>query len=212
MILAVLVLSGILAYFMTANYVRDRSRSTLFWSFGLWLFVAGIVEEAFFASGVYSPLLIRSYLFIVAVLVEFLAIGSMQLIPSRISRNSYYIFSAIASAILLYALLASSIGNIITTYVVFGALPLIVTMSSVIVTFPAAIILVVTAAIAYRKTSSLKMLSIIAGVFVVSAAGTLYIVSFPAFLYISEFIGILLLWLGFYTFRKPLASAKPAGV
>ncbi len=46
-------------------------------------------------------------------------------------------------------------------------------------------------------TASKKMLSIIAGVIIVSIAGSLYIVHFPAFLYYSEFIGISLLWFGF---------------
>ena len=61
------------------------------------------------------------------------------------------------------------------------------------------------AAISYKRTRSKKMLSIIAGVIVVSIAGTLYIASFPEFLYFSEFIGILLLWAGFFdagTFKR----------
>lgn len=211
-LLIVLFLSVLLSLYMTANHIRNSSRSALFWSIGLWLFVVGIIEEIVFASGFYSPVLIKSYLFIVAVLVAFLAMGSLQLLPSRFMKNAYYTYSAATSGFLVYALIVSSIGNIITTNVVFGPLPIIVTIASVFVTFPAAIILVVTAAITYRKTSSAKMLSIIAGVIIVSVAGTLYIVSFPAFLYISEFIGVLLLWLGFYTFRKPSASGKPAGV
>jgi hypothetical protein len=45
---------------------------------------------------------------------------------------------------------------------------------------------------------------------VVSVAGSLYLVQFPAFLYYSEFIGILLLWLGFFDFspRRTLQVLK----
>jgi hypothetical protein len=68
------------------------------------------------------------------------------------------------------------------------------------VTFPAAIILILIAALSYRKTRNPKLISIIIGVVVVSVAGTLYIVQFPAFLYYAEFIGILLLWIGFVDF------------
>lgn len=211
-LIIVLFLSTLLALYMTDNFVRNSARSALFWSMGLWLFVVGIIEEIIFASGIYSSLLIKSYLFIVAVLVELLAVGSLQLMHSKLLKNVYYAYSVATSAFLVYALVASSIGNIITTHVVFGPLPVIVTIASVFVTFPAAILLVLTAALTYRKTSSSKMLSIIAGVIIVSVAGTLYIVSFPAFLYISEFIGVLLLWFGFYTFRKPAATGKPAGV
>ncbi|MDE1870492.1 MAG: hypothetical protein KGH71_05965, partial [Candidatus Micrarchaeota archaeon] len=69
-------------------------------------------------------------------------------------------------------------------------------------TFPAATVLVIVAAMGYRRTRSLKMVSIIAGVVVVSVAGTLYIASFPSFLYYAEFAGMLLLWMGFYDFRR----------
>ncbi len=211
-LIVVLFMSTLLALYMTGSYARSKAKSSMFWSIGLWLFVMGIVEEIVFANGIYFSFLIKSYLFIVALLVEVLAMGSLQLLGSKSARNAYYAFSLAASIFLLYSLVVSSIGNIITTYVVFGPLPLMVTIASVIVTFPAAILLVMTAAITYRKTSSSKMISIIAGVIIVSIAGTLYIVSFPAFLYISEFIGILLLWFGFYTFRKPVAMSKPTGV
>ena len=46
------------------------------------------------------------------------------------------------------------------------------------------------------------MLSIIAGVVVVSIAGGLYIAAVPVFLYYSEFVGIILLWFGFFSFKK----------
>ncbi|MEM3841580.1 MAG: hypothetical protein QXN59_02730, partial [Candidatus Micrarchaeaceae archaeon] len=88
-------------------------------------------------------------------------------------------------------------GSIIISHVVYGALPLSVVLYSSAATFPAAIILIAIAAKSYIKKRSAKMISIIAGVLVVSTAGTLYIAAFPAFLYYSEFIGILLLWLGF---------------
>ncbi|MEM3426614.1 MAG: hypothetical protein QXI42_12560 [Thermoproteota archaeon] len=67
-------------------------------------------------------------------------------------------------------------------------------------TFPAAAVIIIFAALSYRQRHSLKMLSIIAGIIIVSIAGTLYIASFPEFLYYSEFICILFLWLGFFNF------------
>ena len=87
-------------------------------------------------------------------------------------------------------------------YVVAGAPPISVIVTSSIATFPAAIVIIWVAAASYIQKRNVKMLSIIAGVIVVSIAGTLYIASFPAFLYYSEFFGILLLWLGFFDFSK----------
>ena len=84
-------------------------------------------------------------------------------------------------------------------YVAWGVPPLLVTIFSTLITIPASAVLLVVAIKSYLKTKNKKMLSIIAGVVFVVIAGTLYIVSFPSLLYISEFVGILLLWYGFYS-------------
>lgn len=205
----IMVLSAILAYFMTSKYFSARNKSMAFWSIGLWLFTVGVLEEILFASGVYSQLLIKSYLAIVAILVQFLAMGSLSLVPSKKIQNAYLVYSVAAFVFLVYSLGVTGIGNIISSSVVFGPLPLLVILSSSLITFPAAVILLITAAVTYRRTRSNKMLSIIAGVIIVSVAGTLYIAKFPAFLYLAEFIGILLLWLGFFDFKsrsQPKAS------
>ncbi len=188
-----------LSIVITQRYMRRRSRPLLFWSAGLWMFAITVFEEILFAYGIYSTFLIASYLFIVALLVEALALGSMQLVESRRIRLTYYGFATITTLVLLAALVSESgsIGNIITEYVVYGNIPLLTALFSTLVTVPAAVILVAVAAKSYLKRKSSKMLSIIAGVIIVSAAGTLYIVQYPAFLYIAEFVGILALWYGF---------------
>lgn len=96
-----------------------------------------------------------------------------------------------------YALIIGSLGNILVNYIVYGILPLSVVIASSIITFPAAIIIIALALKTYFKQKKPKMISIVLGVIVVSIAGTLYVVQVPAFLYYSEFIGILLLWYGF---------------
>lgn len=193
----ILILTAALAAIMTTRYFRKHSRPLLFWSMGMWAFAIGVLLEVVFAIGIYSDLLISIYLFIVVVVVESLALGSMQLIKSNRLRDSYYIYSAASTILLIYFLYASPIGNIIESHIVFGVLPLFIVIASSTVTFPAAAILIAIAAISYVHRHSYKMLSIIAGVIVVSTAGTLYIAAIPAFLYYSEFIGILLLWIGF---------------
>lgn len=193
----ILVLTAALAALMTARYSRKRSMPLLFWSTGMWAFTIGVLLEVLFAMGIYSELLISIYLFIVVIVVESLALGSMQLVKAKRLRQSYYIYSAISTMLLAYSLYISSIGNIIVSHIVFGVLPIPVVVASSIVTFPAAAILIAVAAISYMRRHSYKMLSIIAGVIVVSVAGTLYIAAIPVFLYYSEFIGILLLWMGF---------------
>jgi hypothetical protein len=210
--LLILVLSVVLAAFLTRNYAQKRTRSYLFWSIGLWLFSLGVLEEFLFSSGYYDEFLISFYLGISALLVEFLALGSISLLASRMVKSAYYVFSALSALALLFVLATETVGNILVNHVVYGALPLgIVTVSSVI-TFPAAFVLIVTAALTYRRTRNRKMLSIIAGVVVVSIAGSLYLVQFPAFLYYSEFIGILLLWLGFFDVSPKRKGGAAPGV
>jgi hypothetical protein len=193
------VLSLVLASYLTKKYVKTRARSLLFWSAGMWAFAVGVLLEVIFATGFYSTSLMAFYLFIVALLVELLALGSMQLIRSKPAKTAYYAFSIIMTLLLLYSVATSKIGNLMTNYIVWGSPPALVTVLSLLITFPASAILVIIAALTYRRTRNKKMMCIIAGVIFVVIAGTLYIVSFPALLYISEFVGVLLLWIAFYS-------------
>ena len=186
-----------LAALMTYKFLKKKGKSQFYWSVGLWLFGVGVLLEVLFSFNVYSAFLIKAYLAAVAFLVSFLALGSTALLKNRKIFNYYAIFFILAAVFVVYSLIISNIGDVLTNYVVFGVLPNLVVISSSIMTFPAAAMLIAIAVISYRKTSNKKMLSIIAGVVIVSIAGSLYIAHFPAFLYYSEFIGILLLWLGF---------------
>ena len=191
------ILTAALAIIITRRYMGKRTKSLLYWGAGIWIFAAGVLMEIFFAAGAYSTLLIKAYLFLVALLVEFLALGSMQLVKSRKARIAYASFAWMSSALLVCVLAASKMGNIITDHIVYGLLPVYVAISSSIITFPAAIILIAVAVKGYLSRKSNKLLSIISGVVIVSIAGTLYIAQYPAFLYIAEFVGILALWYGF---------------
>jgi len=195
--LLIFILTISLWILMIYRYIRKPSRSLFYWSLGILLFAIGVLLEVIFAIGIYSEFLIATYLFVVVMLVESLAIGSIQLIKSSKIKVYYYIYSIISTILLIYSLYISNIGNIITNYIVFGVLPLFVVITSSIITFPASAIIIAVAALSYRRNHNLKMLSIISGVVIVSIAGTLYIAAIPVFLYYSEFIGILLLWLGF---------------
>jgi len=115
---------------------------------------------------------------------------------------AYTLYFTASTIFLIVSLLVTHIGNIILNGIVYGTLPLLVVLSSSFVTFPAAVILIVISLISFRRSRQPKLLSIVVGVLVVSVAGTLYIASFPSFLYIAEFIGILLLWIGFVDFSS----------
>jgi hypothetical protein len=202
----VFILSLVLTLIMTQSYIRGRRSSTLFWSIGMWSFTVGVFLEILFALGISPEPLIALYLFIVAVLVESLALGSMELIKSKRLKMAYYLFCIMSTIFVAYSLVVTKVTNFIVNYIAYGNPPLLVIYSSSIVTFPAAAILIIIAAKSYLAKKSYQMLSIIIGVVIVSIAGTLYIVQFPSLLYAAEFIGILLLWLGFYTPKKKVRA------
>jgi hypothetical protein len=194
----VFILSLILTIFLTKSYLKKKGTSLMFWSLGMWAFTIGMILEIIFALGIYSELLISSYLFIVAILVEFLALGSINLIKSRKIKLAYYGFCIITTVFMLYTLVILKIPNLVINYIVYGPLPILVVYSSSFITFPAAAVLVIVAASSYIKRKDYRYLSIISGVIIVSIAGTLYIVTFPSLLYLAEFLGIVLLWIGFF--------------
>ncbi|MEM0130229.1 MAG: hypothetical protein QW100_00645 [Thermoplasmatales archaeon] len=204
----ILVLSIFLATLLSQNFLNKGGLSYLFWSVGMWFFSMGVALEVAFSVGVFNEVLIDVYTLIVAVLVGFLALGSMSLLSRKILFLSYVLYFAFTASFLIVALLLTHTGDIISGGVVFGPLPMLVVVSSSLVTFPAAAILIIVSLLSYARSKSWKLMSIVAGVIVVSIAGTLYIASFPSFLYIAEFVGILLLWFGFVDFRYLFSSKE----
>jgi cytochrome bd-type quinol oxidase subunit 2 len=196
------ILSLVLTIFLTKSYLKGRKTSNLFWSLGMWAFTIGVLLEIIFAMAIYNAFLNAFYLLIVALLVELLALGSIQLIKSRNMKICYYVFSVIATIFVIYSLIATSNANLVKDYVASEVPSLLVIYASSIITFPAAVIIAVIALLSYKRTKDYRNLSIFVGVCFVSIAGTLYIAAFPALLYISEFVGILLLWNGFFRGKK----------
>ncbi len=200
--IVILALTLLLSFFITREYMIKKMRALLFWSIGLWLFAVGVLLEILFAYYIYNGWLANLYIVVVALLVQFLALGSMQLIKSGRIKMVYYLCCVASTIFLFYSVVAFPAANILSSAgVAFKPTSTYATIASLLVTFPAAVVLVVVALLTYVKTRSPKMLSIIAGVIIVSVAGTLYIVALPALLYYSEFVGIVLLWFGFFDLR-----------
>ena len=192
------VFSLMLAVYLTKDYLKKKRSSTLLWSSGLWIFAISVFLEILFSLNISSGTLMGPYLFLVALLVELLALGSMQLVKSPKLRYVYYAFAAITTLFLIYAVAVSDNSGLVQNYVVSGTPSMLVIDSSSIVVFPATIVLIAVSLMSYLRKRDKRMLSIILGVIIVGVAGTLYIASFPSLLYIAEFVGVLFLWMGFY--------------
>ncbi|WP_287960324.1 hypothetical protein [Acidiplasma sp.] len=196
-VIIILLLTAGLPAVIFMKYQKNHGLHLLYWGLGLLVFVISVFLELLMAAGIFSRFLIDLYLFLVAILVDFLAMGSFALFGNKKYLNYYYLYTGLASIFLLITLIIYPVGKIIIHHIVFGPLPLMVVVSSSFVSFPAAFFIILIAALSYKKSRNIKLLSIIAGVIVVSIAGTLYIAAIPVFLYYAEFIGILLLWIGF---------------
>ncbi|WMT53877.1 hypothetical protein [Ferroplasma acidiphilum] len=197
----ILILSLGLSILISSNYIRKKQLNLLAWTSGLWVFSISVALEVVFSTNYETSLLMKSYLILVAVLVELLALGSVLLLKKHNITIYYGIYMIISTVFVIVSAVISHVGDIVTHGVVYGVLPILISISSITVTFPAAILLIYISLTSYIKTKNPKLLSIVVGVIIVSVAGTLYIVEFPAFLYYAEFFGILLLWIGFVDFK-----------
>jgi len=199
--IVILILSLGLSILISSNYIRKKQLNLLAWTSGLWVFSISVALEVVFSTNYETSLLMKSYLILVAVLVELLALGSVLLLKKHNITIYYGIYMIISTVFVIVSAVISHVGDIVTHGVVYGVLPVLISISSITVTFPAAILLIYISLSSYVKTKNPKLLSIVVGVIIVSVAGTLYIVEFPAFLYYAEFFGILLLWIGFVDFK-----------
>lgn len=206
------LLSSVLALFLTDAYAVRRQRSYLYWSIGLWLFALTDLFEMLFAFGTYASLMGQVYLFVVAFMVIPLAMGSLELIKTVNIRRVYLGYSVVTVLLLAYFTFSVDPGNIVVGSVVGANIPINVIIYSSLITFPAMVVLIVVALLSSLRTKRKKMLWIVLGMLVFGVSGTLYIAAFPAAVYYGEFIGLVMLWLGFFDFsvlkRKRQATGR----
>ncbi|HYB79201.1 MAG TPA: hypothetical protein VEG66_05520 [Thermoplasmata archaeon] len=204
------VIALVLAALVLRRYRNERRACYLYWGLGLFLFFVTLVEEAVLDFGVWSQPLIQSYLVLVAVLVGILSMGSAEISLARRWRWPYYGYLGVTSVALVVVGFTTTIPtSIISNGVVSGLPPTSIDLISSLITFPAAVLLIVSALYGTVKYRRYHLLYIALGTGVISAAGTLYLVSFPATLYYAEFLGILLLFLGFVRIPRIAAETRP---
>ncbi|HEY6239046.1 MAG TPA: hypothetical protein VIZ68_07680 [Thermoplasmata archaeon] len=205
------VLTLLLAAVEARRFAARGGRAHLYWSAGLGLVVVTILFEAVFYSGAWSELLAQSYLFLVAVLVGLLSLGSAELLLPARARPIYAGYVAVTCAIVGYFSLTQPVAPSILSDGVFTGNPsLAVILASSLVTLPAAAVMVIGSLRSAVKLRQWRLLYVTAGILVISAAGTLYIVSVPITLYFAEFVGVLLLFIGFGGLPARSAARSPA--
>ena len=74
----IFILTLILAFLISTNAVRTQKAPFIFWSTGLWIFAISVLMETVFSAGIVNSILMDSYLFLVAILVEMLGNVSIE--------------------------------------------------------------------------------------------------------------------------------------
>lgn len=206
------VIALLLAVLLLQRFRRDRQLCYLYWGAGIALVFVTLAQEAALYAGVWSQLLVRSYLVLVAVLVGVLSLGSAELALRGWWRRAWMAYMVVTGvAVAVVAGLYSVSTSILVHGVVSGLPPTPDTIASSFVTFPASGLLIVSSLYAALRQKRPRLLFITAGTLVIAAAGSLYIATFPLTLYYAEFVGVALLFLGFVNVPLlPASASRPA--
>lgn len=208
------IVALVLAVLVFRRYREGHQPCHLYWGVGLFLVFVTVAEEAPIYVGVWSEPLILSYLVLVAILVGILSLGSAELALSGRWKAVWFGYIGVTSAALVGVSAVTSVpSSIVVNGVVTGLPPFGIEVLSILVTIPAALFLIIASLYGVVRRHQWNLLYIAVGTAVISAAGTLYIASFPAALYYSEFVGIVLLFLGFVKvpgISAPRAQPQPA--
>ncbi len=202
--IAALSLVSLLLSLMLFKKYRIKT-SYAFWGMGVFLVFVTIMQEAIIYFGYWSEFFIQTYIFLIALLVGLISIGSVLLLKSKIYRYIWIVYVTLASLVTFYysytLLVPQSIvvnGVIINNVV----LPVMDVVASSLLTIPAACVIIILALASFIKNKSYQPLLIALGVVIITIAGTLYIVNFPVLLYYAQFIGIVVLFFGFISLPK----------
>jgi hypothetical protein len=177
--------------------LRARSRAQLMWGAGLGLASLATAVELVVYAGFANGLLLQTYVFLSAAIVGVLSLGSTRVLRSRRFELGYtaYILAA-CGVIAVFSFTTSMPSTMVSAGVVSGNPPLLLILLSSLVTVPATFVLLGAVVVALRRRWNWQTLMMGVGACVLAGGGALYIASFPVALYYSEFIGVILIFLG----------------
>jgi undecaprenyl pyrophosphate phosphatase UppP len=194
------------------QFWRTRARVQLAWSLGLALATAAMAVETLVYAGWVDQALLQAYVVLSAVLVGVLSLGAARVMRSPRFQRAYVAYILGASAVVGVASFLTPIapGSMVSGGIITGDPPLSLILFSILVTGPATVVLLASAAVSLRRTRKWQNLLLIVGALVLGAGGTLYIASFPVALYYGEFIGIVFLFFGLLSLPQSTTLAPSA--
>jgi hypothetical protein len=193
------------------QWLRRRKPHQLAWSVGLGLYALAAFTQFLAEAYGWSDGIYKVYYLVAAPLVAVLGVGSLFLV----SRRGGYAFAAY-TAILFVAFAwiianASVIESALSEAIPGGdGFSESVRLWSPLFTIPGSVALIGVAAYSYWKTRLAFNAWIAIGALVVAAGGSLARFGLPWALYLSELIGIALMFWGFLTSRQSPRAPRPA--
>lgn len=199
-----------------AKFVATRSLPQAAWGGGLALGAAAMLVETIVYLGVVTVPLLQAYVFLSAAIVGVLSLGATRVLRRPRLEKWYAGLILVGCGIVGIASFLTPLSlSMVSQGVIVGSPGDFLLELSSIVTFPATIVLLASAAVSLRRSWRWQTMLMVAGALVLGAGGTLYIASFPIALYYAEFLGIGLLFLGLMSLPSTnpttTAAARPAG-
>ncbi|MEM3851378.1 MAG: hypothetical protein QXP70_00035 [Methanomassiliicoccales archaeon] len=186
-----------------------RRRANVWWGVALFIGFLSILDETLLYAGFWGEHLIQSFIFLSALLVGLLSLGSISSAGSYWFRAGWLSYVAIISIALAFFSFTQHISrSILSSGVVIGNPPFYDVLFSSLLTVPGACAIALFSLVEARRNHKPSLYLIFAGVVVISFAGFLFVLrEFPVTLYYSEFAGLLLIFFGVRTPLKRRSAA-----
>jgi hypothetical protein len=195
------------------QYQRSGAKDQIIWGSGLGLAAAAMAVEAVVYFGVPPAPYLPLYVFLSAAIVGVLSLGATKVLGNEKVANGYRVWTV--GTLGLVAALCAVVpipSSIVVGGVISGNPPVLLILTSTLVTGPATIVLLSASYFSLRRKWRWHTLLMIAGALILGAGGVLYIATFPVALYYAEFFGVILLFLGLVSLPTSHASTTPISV
>jgi hypothetical protein len=193
------------------RFTRGRTMVQLMWGMGLGLGAVATALELVVYVGFVDRLVLQAYVFLSAAIVGVLSLGSTRVLRSPRFERGYTAYIVTACGVVGFLSFTTPMpGSMVVAGVVSGNPPLLLLVLSSFITVPATFVLLGAVVVSLRKTWRWQTFMMGVGACVLATGGALYIASFPIALYYSEFIGIVLIFVGLA--NLPHATTTPATV
>lgn len=209
-------ISGIFAGHVLRQYLERHKTHQLVWSIGLLMFSLAALSEFLSETVGWNASLYRFYCALAPSLVAVLGLGSAFLLPDKRIGKAFAVYSLVLVVLFSFSILTTDVNTAAFAPDTIvsgngwpaGSMPRIF---SPLFTIPGSILLIGIAAYSFWRGRAVFNLFIGVGALVVAAGGALARFNMPTVMYLSELVGIALMYAGFIQSIE-IISRREAGL